>query len=145
MIRVIKSLVSGCKLPTGCCPIPYLNFVLWTFLINTHLQGGTTVDTGIVIQHFYAEVYRWAVCSFTFIWSIFLCNIATIITGLGNSMFHSDNQDNQWFMILAGALQYCSCDSWIYQIKVVWKLATIAFLGNETWWCHYVYHFVKCY
>lgn len=58
MIRVIKSLVSGCKLPTGGCPIQCLPFVLWTFLINTHLQGGAVMDTGVVIQHFYAGVYR---------------------------------------------------------------------------------------
>lgn len=75
MIRVIKSLVSGCKLPTGGCPIQCLPFVLWTFLVNTHLQGGSAMGTGDVIQHFYASVSR-----FTFIGRT--CNIGPEKTGL---------------------------------------------------------------
>ena len=61
MIRVIKSLVLGCKLAIGVVQFHAL------LLSSGYLLGATTMDTGLVIQHFYTEVYRWAVYSFTFV------------------------------------------------------------------------------
>lgn len=50
MIRVITYLISGCKLSMRIFSNSCLIFVLWTFLVSTHLQGGKAVNTCAVIH-----------------------------------------------------------------------------------------------
>lgn len=97
MIRVIKSLVSGCKLPMRglsnsmpyFCPLD---------ISHKHPASGSCNNGH---QCCYSALWCWSLqmpmCSFTFIWNICLCNVGAGKTGLGNSTFHNDSQDNLCF------------------------------------------------
>lgn len=111
MIKVIKYLISEWSYQWGRFPIPCLIFVLWTFLINTHLQGGRAVKAVLLFSMFVLKS-QMPVCPFTFICSVCPCSIRAVKTCLGNSMLYNGMQDNQWFVLLS---------------ETVWKVTIITF------------------